>query len=365
MKNIFQISSNKLWSGIEQYIYDLSSDLKKDGNYVEIVCRKYEPVLNRFRQIELPISILPLKGFTDLDSPVRFARLVKNNKNIIHVHNFKDAATAIMARHISENPDTRVVLTRHIVKRAKSGMIYRKLYKEIDKIIFVSELAKEEFLLSHPRIDRAKLVVVHNSVKPSTPSLVPAPVLRDKYAIDPAKKVLMFHGRLCREKGIETLLKAITQLDKQTYHLFVIGEGEQSYVSRLKAFIVANQLIANTTLLGFVEDVQPLIAQADIGILPSIWKEPFGLANLEYMMAGKPHICTSNGAQREYVRDGISGVLVPPDNFHILADAVKNLIENDTLCKQIGTQAREQFDLELAYPIFSQRINKIYDDLLK
>ena len=122
MKNVFQLVSNKVWGGIEQYAYDLSSELKKNGNYVEIVCRKYEPTINHFRQLELPISILPLKGMTDFDSPVRFARLIKRNKNIVHVHNFKDAATAILARHISENNRTRIVLTRHFVKKAKGGM---------------------------------------------------------------------------------------------------------------------------------------------------------------------------------------------------------------------------------------------------
>ena len=73
MINIFHIVSNKIWSGPEQYAYDLMLKLKdQDEYYVEMVCGKSDTVLNRFRPLEIPISILPLKGMTDLDSPKRF-----------------------------------------------------------------------------------------------------------------------------------------------------------------------------------------------------------------------------------------------------------------------------------------------------
>ncbi len=364
MKNVFQLVSNKVWGGIEQYAYDLSSELKKNGNYVEIVCRKYEPTINHFRQLELPISILPLKGMTDFDSPVRFARLIKRNKNIVHVHNFKDAATAILARHISENNRTRIVLTRHFVKKAKGGMIYRKLYKELDKIIFVSELAKDEFLISNPKIDPDKLVVIHDSVRKHDISNSDVPNLREKYNIDPSKVILMFHGRICKEKGFENLLKAISQLPKDSFHLFVIGEGEQRYVSQQKAFIVANQLIANITFLGFQRYVQSFIRQCDVGVLPSVYREPFGLTNLEYMMWGKPHIASDNGAQKEYIINGQTGILVTPDDFHLLTDAISSLIKSRELRDKIGTAAQKYFEDNLSYRHFYEHIDSVYDEVL-
>ena len=74
MINVFHIVSNKIWSGPEQYAYDLALRLRNDNNYyIEVVCKKSEAVFNKFRSLEIPVSILPLKGLTDLDSPVRFA----------------------------------------------------------------------------------------------------------------------------------------------------------------------------------------------------------------------------------------------------------------------------------------------------
>ena len=85
MINVFHIVSNKQWTGAEQYTYDLVERLRNDPDfYVEVVCRKHPNVLKQYRRLEIPISILPLKGVTDIDSPVRFARLLRKGRNIIH-----------------------------------------------------------------------------------------------------------------------------------------------------------------------------------------------------------------------------------------------------------------------------------------
>ena len=112
--NIFHVVSNKYWGGPEEYAYEMVSKLRNDQRYyAEVVCKKNEPVLLHFRRLEIPISILPLKGMTDIDSPTRLARLLRKGHNIVHVHTFKDAFTAVMARRISENRNTRVIMTIH------------------------------------------------------------------------------------------------------------------------------------------------------------------------------------------------------------------------------------------------------------
>ena len=118
--NVFHIISDKVWGGVEQYVFDLAAELRADGNYIEIVSKNRRQILDRLHELEVPVSILPLKGLTDIDSPLRFARLIKKGKNIIHVHNAKDAATAVLARHISENKNNRIVMTCHEVKNTSS-----------------------------------------------------------------------------------------------------------------------------------------------------------------------------------------------------------------------------------------------------
>ena len=357
--NIFHIVSGKKWGGVEQYVYDLASELKKDGNYVEIVATKREGILNRFRPLEIPISILPLRRVADFESPIRFARLIKRGRNVIHVHNVKDARMAVIARRISENRNTRVVLTCHTVEKAKKGIVHRMIYNELDGIVFVSELVRREFVINMPSLDMSKTAVIYDSVK-RDPVMAPAFDIREKYGISPGKKLIMFHGRICEEKGVSVLLRAVTQLDKSRYHLVIMGSGEVKYLGAIKAFIVANQLLHNVSFIPYQNHVQPLVAQCDFGVLPSVVREAFGITNVEYMMLGKPHIATNNGAQPEYIENRRTGLLVPPGDYKALADAIETLLDDEGLCAEMGSAAKREFDANLDYGHFIERMKSVY-----
>jgi glycosyltransferase involved in cell wall biosynthesis len=365
MINVFHIVSNKHWTGAEQYTYDLVDRLRNDKDfYVEVVCRKRPIVLKQYRRLELPISILPLKGVTDIDSPVRFARLLRKGKNIIHVHSFKDAFMAVMARRISENRDTRVIVSVHGVYRPKKNYMYTKLYKSIDCFVFSSEMARDAFLGKAKKTYADRAVVLRDSVCDSHIGTV-VPELRRELGLAPHQALIMYHGKLAPEKGIDTLLGALTHVDKSKYHLAIIGEGEPKYKAKIKGFIVAAGMVNNVTLLGFRDNILEYLRQADFGILPSIQQEALGISNLEYMMAGKAHICSNNGAQPEYVHDGVNGLLVPPGDEQALTTAI-NLLLNDTATRsRMGAQAQKDFQENLDYPAFYKKMTDLYRNLLE
>ena len=365
MINVFHIASNKTWTGAEEYAYSLTSRLKGDPDfYVEVVCRKNEPVLTHFRRLEVPISILPLKGITDLDSPMRFARLLRKGHNVVHVHTFHDAFAAVMARRLSENRNTRVVMTIHGIATPKSNYIYRKLYRAIDHSVFVSQMAHDVWVNAAHGFDPARASVVHDSVMPN-PLATPPIDLRERMHVEPGQVLILYHGRICPEKGIDVLLQAAAQLDRNAYRLALIGEGKRKYVSQLKGQIVAQHLVRNVSLVGFQENIPGLIAQCDFGVLPSIEPEAMGIANLEYMMEGKPHISSNNGAQREYVADGKNALLVTPGNPHTLAAAMRSLIDDPAMRERLGKRAKADFDSQLDYDTFYTRITNIYRSLFE
>jgi len=364
MINVFHIVSNKHWTGAEQYTYDLVERLRNDDDfYAEVVCRKYPVVLTQYRRLEIPISILPLKGVTDIDSPVRFARLLRKGKNIIHVHSFKDAFMAVMARRISENRDTRVVVSVHGVYKPKSNYMYTKLYKSIDCFVFSSQMAKDAFVGKAKKQYADRAVVLRDSVCDSQLG-TSVPDLRRELGLDSHQALIMYHGKLAAEKGIDTLLGALTHVDKSKYHLVVIGDGQAKYKAKIKGFIVAAGMVNNVSLLGFRNNILEYLRQADFGVLPSIQPEALGISNLEYMMAGKAHICSNNGAQPEYVHDGVNGLLVPPGDEHALTTAI-NVLLNDTASRsRMGTQAQRDFKESLDYPAFYKKMTDLYRHLL-
>ena len=365
MINVFHIVSNKHWTGAEQYTYDLVERLRNDPDfYAEVVCRKHPNVLKQYRRLEIPISILPLKGVTDIDSPVRFARLLRKGKNIIHVHSFKDAFMAVMARRISENRDTRVIVSVHGVYKPKNNYMYNKLYKSIDGFVFSSQMARDAFLGKAKRQYADRAVVIRDSVCDSQLGTA-VPDLRRELGLDSHQALIMYHGKLTPEKGIEALLGALTHVDKTKYHLAIIGEGQPKYKAKIKGFIVAAGMVNNVTLLGFRDNILEYLRQADFGVLPSIQPEALGISNLEYMMAGKAHICSNNGAQPEYVHDGVNGLLVPPGDEQALLTAINQLINDTAGRSRMGTQAQKDFQDNLDYPTFYHKMTDLYRRLLE
>lgn len=363
--NVFQIVSNAYWGGPEEYAYGLLSRLIGDDRfYAEAVCKKHPIVLQHFRRLDVPISILPLGGYTDFDSPNRLARLLRKGENIIHVHTTRDAITAITARRLSANRrNIKIVLTLHGLLRPHSNIIYRRIYRAIDRLVFVSERARKEWIEAASWANPDKALVIRDSVT-GNPFAQPALNLRQQLRITDDRALLMYHGRVSAEKGIDTLLRAVAQLDKNTFHLVIVGEGKSKYIARLKSFIIANQLVRNVTLLGFKENIAGLISQCDIGILPSIEPEALGLSNLEYMRAGRVHITTNNGAQTEYAIDGRNALLVDPANHFSLAAHIQRLIDDPELRRRIGAQAAADFEQNLNYDIFYQKMTDLYLSLI-
>lgn len=348
---IIHLVSNKVWGGGELYVLDLATTFAAKGHEVTIVSRDIDAVTHRFKEAGLPMTTMALKGAIDIVSPFKLARIIgKEQPAIIHVHNFKDATTAVRARALSRNRNVRIVMTRHLVKAAKRKSIYNRL----DAIVFVSHLAKNEFMSTSPVIDTAKIHVIHNSIKNTTATA----------ECTPNKELtLMFHGRLSPEKGIDTLLQAYAMAALPNARLVIAGSGNDEYVKELHDIAEKAGIAQQISWMGHVTDIHPLIEKADIGVCPSRVREAGSLSVLEYMSHGKPVVASNNGSQPEYITNGEDGYLVEPENIEALAAAIKSL--NDTeLCKAIGKVARKTFEERLAFPIFIDKIEKIYNTVL-
>lgn len=365
MINVFHIVSNSQWGGAERYASDLVAYLRNDPNfYVEVVSAKNDNIIEQFQKMDIPVSILPLKGIRDFDSPVRLARMLKKGNNIVHVHSYRDALTAVMARIISDNPNTKVVFTPHGLKRPSLNYVSKKIYRSIDQYVFVSQFAYDYFISHAPRLRKKRTMVIPESVLyTDTSAHAQVPNLREEYGMRADQALIMFHSRLCRDKGVDVLLKALTMVDPDKYLFVMLGEGQSKVVSRMKSFIIENKLVNNVKLLGFQRNVHEYLRQCDFGVQPSTIAEVQGISNLEYMKHGKPIISTCNGAQPEYIDDKKNGLLVKPNNPEQLAKAINLLCDDVKLRTELGSQAKLDFDTKLNYETFYNKITTLYNSM--
>jgi len=344
---IIEIFASKTWGGGEQYVFDLSRKLIKDKHSVFFAGKKSEIIDQKLTSIHQPFYHLPLGWYFDLISIWKLAKLVRRETvNIIHVHHFKAAFIAVSVKILMRGK-LKVILTRHLVRKGKNNFLYRFLYRHIDKIIFVSDLAKQRFLSVNPTIHPDKITVIFNSIYTEEREIILPNCTNTPLVVG-------FCGRLEKEKGVATLLAAIPLCKNKNINYLIAGSG------CLEAKIRKMPHHYNIKMLGFQENIQEFVNQVDIGVTPTLIEEGFGLINLEFMQAGKPIITTNNGAQPEYITHNENGFLIEPNQPEQLAYYIDYLAEQPEKRTEIGENARQTFQGKLNYEIFYEKVMKVF-----
>ena len=320
--------------------------------------RDAKAVDSMFEREGVPLFHAPLQGFYDFNSIRILSQKLKESEGhvIIHAHGFRNVFTALVARKLSRKKDVKVVMTRHKVRRAVDSWILRIIYRNIDSLIFVSRAARDRFVATwHNRlmpIKSDRMHVLHNSLNIQVPEFNAPTSNRPLTA--------MFHGPLKPGKGLETLIDAMSMLKGKRIRLRIVGSGTPDYLDKIRNRAISRGVMELIDWHKHTDNPLPLIEECDFGVLPSTFEEAFGLANIEYMAAGRPQVCSSNGAQPEYITDGWEGLLIPPANPSFLADSISKLASNPELRLKMGKRAYETFNNRLSWPHFIKPLKEIY-----
>jgi len=187
--------------------------------------------------------------------------------------------------------------------------------------------------------------------------------LKDNYKISEEKTVLLFVGRLGKEKNVLFLLKSfkeILRLQPDT-HLVLVGKGPQEAV--LKNYCRINGLNDSVTFTGVLPRnlIVHCYASADLFVFPSV-TETQGLVIGEAKAAGLPVVAVRAFGPAEIVAHGIDGLLTDPTT-NAFADAVLALLADPQQCKQMSEAALINAQtISSAY--CAEQMLGIYEDLI-
>ena len=233
---------------------------------------------------------------------------------LLHAHDYKALAVALVAGAVARVP---VVATFHgDTAHLARVVVYERLARWAARFT-VAVAATSEPLAAAIRAaaPRAPVHVIPNGIAvgplPTAPERITARVALRLPADGP---VVAFVGRLSREKAPEVLLRAMQGTGMQ---LLVAGEGP------LRPALEAEADPSQARFLGFVPDVGPVLAAADVLALPSR-TEGLPMAVLEAMAAGVPVVASAVGSLPEVLGDG-AGVLVPAGDAGALRQALESL----------------------------------------
>lgn len=146
-------------------------------------------------------------------------------------------------------------------------------------------------------------------------------------------------ARLCREKGLDTLLDAVPAIRAlcPTFRLEIAGAGPER--EALERQVEELNIQECVQFLGEVRDIPSLLARASLFALPSL-TEGISLTLLEAMARGLPVVTTAVGGSPEVVANGYTGLLVPPREPTPLAEAIATLLRDPDLGRRFGQAGR-------------------------
>ena len=169
-------------------------------------------------------------------------------------------------------------------------------------------------------------------------------------------KVVGSVSRLSREKGIDVLLHAFVLVRKALpeSHLLLVGDGNEWKDLQILADNLG--IGADITWTGRLPwgEAMKRLALADVVAIPSRF-EGFGLCAAEAMALGKPVVASRVGGLEEVVLDGETGMLVPPGNIRVLAEALITALGDETLRESMGRAGRCRALAQYDFPIFRER----------
>jgi glycosyltransferase involved in cell wall biosynthesis len=219
-----------------------------------------------------------------------------------------------------------------------------------------------EFSAKEGGLPRAKISVIPNGVDYERYAhATPADLTR--FGVPRGSRVLLFVGRLDRQKGPYILLEAVGELfeNHSDLHLVMVGDGPLS--EELRAWTSERGFDSRIHFTGRQADVAGLMRAADLFVLPSQWE---GLPNvvLEAMAAGTPVVARAVEGVRDLLEDGKSGVVVPLNGEPRLAEAIRGALKNLEQARAAAAEAQRFARERFTWPQVAAEYERLYAELL-
>ena len=208
--------------------------------------------------------------------------------------------------------------------------------KNFDGIVVFSQSVKK--YLYENKIENEKIAVINHFASSNSSNAEK----RDA-------SMLLYAGRISREKGVDYMLKAVAGL-KMDYKLVIAGDGY--YLPNIKKLADKLGISEKIKFAGWLTEIElnDYYKRAAALIFPSLWPEPFGISGIEAMAHGMPVIAFNTGAVSEWLIDKETGFLVKPEDIIEMRKKIELFLKNTKLAHDMGIRGRElvekQFTIE-------------------
>jgi glycosyltransferase involved in cell wall biosynthesis len=366
---ILQLSSVFVDRGVERIILWLFQYLPQDRFAVHIAAlRNHVPLADRLREKGTEIvDVIGMRNTLDLFALFRFYKYIKKlQPDVVHIHHFR---TAVLCRPLLKLAKVPVVIySVHNRWGSKIHFALDRWTTRFGNVTVPFSLAVKRFLLEEEKLNPARVrepIYIGIDVEKFRREYpVEIANLKKELNLTSGEKVLGFVGALSPQKGLVFLIDAVEKLLARFPNIkcLLIGEGEQE--PALKAKIQQKQLDANFVFPGQRYDIPALLKLMDVFVLPSLW-EGLPQVVLEAMAARTPVVATDVCGTPEIIENGQNGLLVPPENADLLAEAITKILGDATLRQQLVENASQTINAKFQVSQMVANFAALYEQLLK
>lgn len=352
---ILQVCSAEQMGGGERHVADLTRALIERGHSLHLAVRESSPLPAALADLPVTWHRFGLRNAADIVTACRLARVIRQHQiDLLHAHVARDYPVCGLAARLV--PEVRLFLTRHHFHPLRANRLYRWALGRTERFLAVSRSVASGLADSFPGL-ASRVSVVPNWLDPL--------VLEGARTREDARRTLGISrpiavgllGQLTPLKRQDLFLDAVEQIIDQglakDVEFLLIGDpgpGDQAYAAALCARV--EQLGGNRPTgpsvrrLGYVPSLPTLLSAFDVVVVPSS-NEAFSLILIEAMATGCAVIASRTGGMAEIAEDGVTGLLVPPNDLPALTRSLIRILSDEALRGQLGQAAsrvsRERF----------------------
>ena len=347
-------------------------------------------------------GVAPALGFSTqdprhaklLDALLRNLAMVSavQSPDIVHCHTWYAHLAGCLARPLT---GAKLVLTTHSLephrpwKVEQLGSAYhattwieRTAYQNADGVIAVSKAMKQDVQELYG-VPRERVRVIHNGIDLDEYRPREAPTTLREVGVDPEIPIVLFVGRITRQKGILHLVRAIRHLKPGVQVVLCAGAPDTDAIAQEMTTLVGEAKREAAAKVIWIPEMLPkevviaLYSHAAVFVCPSVY-EPFGIINLEAMACETPVVAAEVGGIPEIVVPGETGILVSfeaegggsaeprdPDRYsRALASAINELMGAPERRTAMGKASRARVLANFSWQYIAAVTLDFYRDLL-
>ncbi|HLN24961.1 MAG TPA: glycosyltransferase family 4 protein [Patescibacteria group bacterium] len=358
---ILQVLPSLVTGGVERGTIDMALAIAEAG-WTALVASSGGHMVRELDRVGVKHITLPLHSKNPLVIRANIAKLEaiirEHGVDIVHA---RSRAPAWSAYHAALRTGAHFVTTFHGTYNG-GWMGLKNRYNVImtrgERVIAISNFISHHMQTIYG-VAPSKIRVVHRGVDlsrfdPVKVSQERIIQLAQRWRLPDGYPVIMLAGRLTRWKGQTVLIEALAKLGRRDIRCLLVGsdQGRTAYTEELKSLVQRLGLTDVVHIVGECNDMPAAYMLTDVVVSASTDPEAFGRVIIEGQALGRPVVATNNGAGRENVIDGRTGLLVPPNDPEAMAVALERILDmaperRTIMAEEAIAFVRENFTREL------------------